>query len=179
MANPQPWCTGPVHIYTFGLYLGTAERAPRRRLVQHYSPVMNDIGGTQVPFDVCYEGRESFVQCRLSRWNYAVLNQLFTISDSTKEGKDLPGDIGTLMLLEGKAFTLQLVYPYATSKPVAMAGMPTGFRYPATVLETEDDDPGTEAEYIDLSFHCYRSYDATTGTFLLYDNNVTGLANPT
>lgn len=170
----QPHCTGAVEIYAAGpsggpLHIGTGERAPRRRMVRHFSPVMNDLGGSAVPFDVTYQGKEAFVFVRLTRFNYANLLTIYDAFAESKGGEDDQSEIGTLMITESKIGQLWLSYPYAGRMP----GMPGGYHFLAAVLDTDEEQPGTEAEYVDLAWHCIRKYQG--GKFLLYDHEFVGL----
>lgn len=174
--SAQPHCTGAVHVYASAgsggaLYIGTGERAPRRRIVRHWSPCMNDLGGSAVPFDIVYQGREAFVFVRLTRFHYANLLKIYDPFGEAK-GEDDQEEIGTLMMTEGRIGELWLTYPYNERMP----GMPTGYHFHAAVLETDEEQPGTEAEYVDLSWHCYRKY--VNGKFQLYDHEIAGANLP-
>lgn len=159
---PQPYCTGPVKIYVSDALLGTGERGPRIRTQRHYAPVFNDLGGTRVPFDLVYESMEAFVTVRLTWWDYGQL-RLLRRPMGAETGNDAEGHIGSLMATEGKTFSLKLDFPYGGR----MEGMPKGIKFVAAVLETDEDQPGTEAEYVDLTFHCIRKYN--NGSFQLFE----------
>jgi hypothetical protein len=166
----QVFCSGPVAVYT-GIstptLLGYGEKAPRISQKRHFKPVFNDLGGSMVPFDVTYQSQEAFVTVRLTWWNYAAL--LDELTPINEEGVDQDGDIGTLMILEGFCTQLWLNFPNSGGGG-AMPGMPAAIHFPAAVLESGDDQPGTDAEYYDLSWHCLRKYSSDGKTFTLYDH---------
>lgn len=176
----RPFCTGFVSIYASvgssgsPLYIGTGERAPKRRHVKHYSQVMNDRSGVMEPFDSLYQGRFGIVTVRLSAWNYENLIAIWT-APTAEEGVDLLEDHGKLMMTDEEAGQLWLVYANGGGGG-SMPGMPSGYHYPIALLETDEDQPGTDAEYIDLTWLCRRKYD--DGRFTLYDTDVGGLPNP-
>lgn len=170
----QPHCSGAVNVFAAGpsggtLYLGTGERAPRRKMIRHFSPVMNDLGGSVEPFDICYQGKSGFVYLRLTRFNYENVLRIYDAFAEGEGGEDDASEIGTLMITEGKVGQLWMTYPYAERMP----GMPAGYHFLAAVLETDEEQPGTEAEYIDLAFRCYRKYEG--GKFKLYNHDTAGL----
>ena len=190
-----PYCTGPVALYVgipsgpsdFGTpqFLGHGELAPRIKRDKKYAPIMCDLGGNLIPFDMSWQGQQAFVFVTLTRWNwnvYEVISQIvsgggssgvYTLGDSF-------GDIGTLMMTENVGFTLWLQYPYAN--PAAghpafgAAFMPLGIRFYCAFLEQEDDlEPGTQPNKQHLAFHCIRDYDPTTGALTLGDTNMSGI----
>jgi hypothetical protein len=184
--------TGPAHIYCgvgpnkSPLYLGTAERYPKISIRPHFKPTFTDIGG-DVPFDMSFQGEEGFVSADISRWNeitYAIMaarprhrHPLFP------RGSTFNGDIGTLMLAEGAAYPIWVVFPYAAVNggKAAFADMPAGFRFVSSYLMGPDElEPlGTTPQKERLIWHCLRSFYITTGgnarQFLLYDHDMRGL----
>lgn len=183
MTTAQQYCTGPVFVYVNRKYLGTGERAPRRRHEAAYSAMMNDLSGVVHPFDMTYQGRIGIVTVRLTRWDYDVLLDLYErakppIGAGGFDGLDQWGTIGSFAVLEGASAELALVYPYGTLKP-AMNNMPRGYRYPVAVLETDEEQPGTNALHVDLTWRCIGQYDNVTGNITLYDHDVNGLPQPT
>ena|ERR1051326_8431687 len=188
----QLWTTGPAHLYigptnpsspltASALYLGTAEVAPQIEILAKYAPVFNDLAGSQVPFDTIFEGEMGHTFVELNRFNEATLaiaqNRPNHFTSGTR-GSNVGGDVGTLMLTEGKAFSVYVVFPYA-SKP-AYAGMPAGYRFPFSVLLSPDrfTKLGTRERKVALIFEHLRGFYPATGVFGLYDNVVAGLPNP-
>lgn len=186
----QAYVRGPAHIFAgVGMagtpfYLGTAERTPKIQIRRAFSPVWNDLGGQLVPYDWCYEGQEGFVVADLTRWNQPVLAALQgaprqTIAAATP-GTDVVGDIGTLMVTEGAAIPLWIMFPY-TAK-AAFAAQPAGYHFLATWLLGPDDldENNTKNAKVRLSWYCGRagliSQAPIPGiAWALYDFNLAGM----
>lgn len=184
-----PYVTGPVHIYvgTGGapprnpaspgtpVYLGSAEVAPRIRLNPQWVPVNNDAAGARLPYDVIWSGEDGTISGALTVWNWAVYaacrrrpNNAGTI------GFNAVGDVGTLMVTEGMAYPLWLHFPYFTK--FSGAGMPAGRRFLACwLLGPDEEEPGTGVNRVHFTFQAHRWYDPSTGTFTLYDENMSGI----
>ena len=195
----QPYVTGPAGvIIAFSgvpVFLGHCERSPSIQIRPYYSPVFSDFAGQRVPLDMIYDGEEAMVSLDLTRYNEAVYTSLASrpqgagaAAIAPARGTNVPGDIGTLMLLEGYTTHLWITFPYAAktvfSSPAAPAGaggiMPAGYHFHAAYLEGPDDlgPLGTTARRLRLNFHCIRTYSvASTGpVFTLYDNLMTAVA---
>lgn len=180
------YVTGPAHIFVQlpGIagpqaysYLGTAERYPKISIRPANEPVFNDIGG-KVPFDMAHMGEEAFVSADISRWNepvYAALAARPRPGSGTR-GVNVAGDIGTLYVTEGFAYSLAVLFPYAAKLVYAAAGMPAGYRFLSSYLVGPDElEPlGTTPRKIRLMWHCLRTYDPSTGSLFLYDHDMTG-----
>ena len=179
----QPFVRGPVHVFYAvngsASYLGTGERAPRVAIRRCYAPVNNDLTGVSFPFDYAYEGAECWVTLRLTRWNEVVQTLIADPVFNTLAGVDVLGSIGTLMVTEGAARQLWLLFTYGPGSPAvkaAMATQPAGFRFPFSFLDQEASyEGGTDPASVTLSFHCVRGYNPSTGAFGLFDSNMSGL----
>jgi len=158
----QPHVTGPVKVSVGADVLGYGERGPRIRHIKHYAPVFCDLGGTRVPFDECYEGEEAFVTIRLSVFDQAVLKNLRT-EPAEEAGAYAGSVVGSLMMTEQLRFELKLEFPYSQRMP----GMPASRTYKNAELDSDDTATGTEAEYVDLTFHCLPYWDGED--FVLYE----------
>jgi hypothetical protein len=190
MANP--YVTGPVHVWirfygSSALYLGTGRNAPRFRIRRAWEGIMNDITGTQIPFDMLYEGQEAFTTVELTRWNEGTYQLLASMPDPSKfplTGPlfDVAGDIGTLMVTENKAFQLGLVFPYA-SKPTFLlspgGSMPAGYHFFNTWLESPDEfTVGTGENSKGLLFHSIKGFNPSTGAGNLGDYDISWTGTP-
>lgn len=192
----QVYNTGAVFVYAgigsqgSAVFVGTGERAPKNRRVRGWSPVFNDLAGDQDPFEELYEGQWAFVIVRLTRpdWNVVttMLSTPFALGQgTTSPGTDNLGDVGTAMMTEGALYPLWLLYDYGGNgrfpKQAMTAGnMPPGRRYRGVKLEGPDEEQvGTQANYIDLVWKAKRIYDPNTGKFALYDADMSGLPLPT
>lgn len=167
---------GPPIVSTSLTYLGTCEKAPKIVHRPAWKPVFNDIGGTEVPFDVSYQGEEAFTFADLTRWNEPVFSALQARPNFPGDvrGLNIPGDIGTLMLTEGRAYQLFIFFPYVAKPAYASGGMPAGYRFVATFLEGPDElsELGTSPRKINLIFHHIRGWDPKTQRFVCYDHAV-------
>ena len=182
-----PYVTGPVDIWVApgnegAIFLGHAEHGPTISVRPRYSPVYVDLAGQTIPYDMVYDGEDAIVTATLTRWNQNVLDLIEAIANDTASGIDDPGDIGSLMLTEGKAYELWLHFPYA-AKP-AFADMLPGQRFPCAFLETDDSPAlGTQAKKAHVVWHCLRYLDMSvtnefgTGRFLLWDGNMSALGS--
>lgn len=190
----QPYVSGPAHIYVgfktspdptvpgTMFFLGHAERSPKISVRPQYSPVFVSLGGT-VPFDWTYQGEEALIVANLTRWNENIYQAIaakgrgpaaLAAGGASGRGIDLAGEIGSLMVHERIGVTLTLVFPYATK--AAMAGQPLGYRFIFAQLENDElDRLGTEARSIPLVFRAARSFNSATGSFVLFDHNITGI----
>ncbi len=192
----QPYVTGPCHIaVAFGLratnrfgtplYLGTAERSPRIQIRPTWTPLFNDIGGSQIPFDMAYEGDEAFISADLTRWNEGIYALLAARTNNPANqlgrGTNINGDLGTLMITENVANILLLQFPYSTLKAATYGTQPAGYRFLRTWLEGPDDlDPlGTQPRKIRLVFRALRAFSITSNgpNFGLYDHNMVAFPN--
>lgn len=168
-----------VDVAVTPLYLGTAEKTPKITLRPAWREAFADQGG-EVPHDVAFAGEEAFVSADISRWNETTYNVLASRPSHTAgaRGASLLGEIGTLMVTEGRTAPLWVVFPYAL-KP-AYASMPGGYHFVASFLVGPDElEPlGTNPRKIRLIWRCLRKYIPGSGTYQLYDHNVNGLPSP-
>lgn len=181
----QAYNTGPVHIYwqLFSLqmaYLGTCERAPRIVHTAYFEPIFNDIAGTKVPYDELFQGKDASIAGDLTRWNEAVLKDAETrVGNGAQvqpDGLDDEQSRGTMMLAEGQAGILILHFPYYAKPVMSAAGMRPGYRYFGAWLAGPDDKTlGTQVNKAHIQFRALPVYQYTTGKFLLYDTNLSGI----
>lgn len=190
----QPYVTGPVAVYvgigslgnplaTYApVFFGHGERAPKPSLNRGYEPVMCDLSGTQLPFDVLYEGQDALIRVDFTRWNEPVYQAISNITSTAvptnlSPGVDPSSAVGTLMVTEGKTYPVWLRFPYGgAGGKASMATLPRGYRYLSCVLESPDDrEPGTGVNRLSLIFHAYRAFSPSLGTFTLYDYDMSAL----
>ncbi len=170
--------TGPANIFVgIGanktmLYLGTCMRPPRIRIRRGNVPVFNDLGGTQIPFDMMSSNQEAFTKGTLNRFNRPVMNALQAMPNpySGVRGLQQAGDIGSLYIQEGLAFPLVMQFPNYLIKPaMRAAGLPPGYLFYATWFEGPDDeDIGTTDNKIDSIFHSLSVFNPANGQMALY-----------
>lgn len=182
----KPYVTGPCHLFLgvgpsgAAIYLGTAERTPEIQIRPSWSPVFNSIAG-EVPFDWLFEGEEAFLTADLTRWNEPVYAASASRPNAgATRGRNIPGDLGTLMISEGFAYQLWALFPYSILKP-AFSDQQQGFRFPAAFLEGPDSlsGLGTINRRNRLMFHAGRAYSINPSglgmDFLCYDGDMSGL----
>jgi len=185
----QPYVTGPCSLWAgvgsggSPVFLGHAERSPSIQVRPSFSPVFNDIAGQRVPMDYIYDGEEGMVSVDLTRYNEVVYAALAARPNpGGSRGVNVPGDIGTLVGIEGMAFQLWLNFPYAAKAAMAFGAMPAGYHFYAAFLEGPDglDGLGTTNRRLRLNFHCIRALisgenNLGQGVFLLYDHDMTAV----
>lgn len=192
MANP--FSSGALLVYAgvgpsySPLFVGTGTRAPRQRIVRNFTPVANDLAGQVEPFDVMYQGQSAVVAVEFSRWNQPIIDRLqstpLAAGAAPNPGLDALGSVGTLMLTEGYAYPLWVLYDYgaggrAPKAGMVATGMASGRRYlQAILIGPDEEEKGTQANTTLLVWHCRRRYDPATGNFSLFDNNMGGLPVP-
>lgn len=175
-------------------FLGTGETAPEITVKAEWEPVMNDLGGTKIPFDVAYEGEEAFISVKLTRWNQTILNLIQNRpyragavrgTNSILSVAGAPagyGDMGSMMITEGLTFGLQCYFPYsvkAAYRNPANGFMPPGMNFPAAMLMgPEVRRGGTKAQSIQLVFHALRDVvlGAGSSAFVLYNETMPAIA---
>lgn len=186
----QPYVTGPCSIFVgvgaggSPVFLGHAERSPSIQIRPSFSPVFNDIAGQRVPYDYIYDGEEGMVSADVTRWNESVYTTIASRPlHSGADGLNAPGEIGSLMGLEGLAYPLWLLFPYASKPAMVAGGMPAGYRFAKAFLEGPDglDGLGTTNRRLRLNFKCMRDFQGEgaalfPGTLYLYDHDMSAVS---
>lgn len=186
------YVTGPCDIFVGSLagpavFVGHAERTPSVQIKPSFSPVYCDLFGQRVPADFLYDGEEAMISADVTRFNESTYAFMAQRPDATiagaRRGSNIPGDIGTLMVAEGYAYSLFLRFPYA-AKPAFSTGsggaMPAGYRFLAAFLEGPDDlgPLGTTNRRIRLNWRAARVPSVVTGSsfgavaLTLYDHDM-------
>lgn len=156
-------------------YVGTGEIAPDIIKQTKFDPVYNDLGGS-LPWDYLFNGEEAVIPINLTVFNWSVVNKL----DASPRPNGTPGfydanAIGSLMMTEGLAYHMWLVFPYAASKAIySAAGMPAGYHFWASWCDSLVVQPGTKANKIRINMRAVRLYQpASIGNgFVLYDHSL-------
>lgn len=173
----QPWVAGPTHLYWDQKYVGTAEKTPFWQTEYGNVPLMNDLSGPVVPFDMLRAGKYAIISADLTRWNYDTVKAMQTVCCKTP-GEWEGFDEGTLLIHEGKAKPLAMDWPY--SSKAAYSGMPPGVTFFYTWLAGPDnwDRMGTNPKRIHLSWYALGKYSPTGGNgggFQLFEYKPSGL----
>lgn len=191
----QVYSAGPSKVWVrfpqdqSAVSFGTCERTPRVRRLRYWEGVRNDLGGTQADFDTSYQGEEVLVGVTLTRFRWAVLARLcnapFYFGPPARfGGTALPGDIGTLAAQEGAFIEVfvQFEYGFGANAKVAMTngGMPFGYRLAcATWHGPDEEELGTAPAKVTGLFYGRRLYDAATGRFTAWDQNLLPIVGQT
>lgn len=166
--------SGPIHLFArfrggnIGLYMGTAVTSPEPELEKHRIPVMNDLGGRSVPFQVVQDGQDAIVFATLNRFNYLLLQSIRALDSGSAPGelngnlfagKELPGARGTLVI-GYRDFELILVAAYAgTSSAGNVADEPRARIYFSADLEKyKESRVGTRVLEVALAIRCQNVY---------------------
>lgn len=186
----QLMTSGPAHFYvgplTAPAYLGTCEESPDIDIVAVERDVYNSLGGVGIPFDKAYQGEIGLITAPLNRYNEAVYqamaNRPRTFQATTPPGLNTAGDVGSLILTEGLAFTTWVLFTFGASgyapKPAMIAGgLPPGYRFFQTFLLGPNRlrNMGTTPKKLILTIGALRAFNPALQTFALYDNLVAGL----
>jgi hypothetical protein len=178
----QPYVTGPCALWVgvgagrAPVFLGHSEVGFTIEERPEWEPVICDLAGTKIPFDIQDMGEDAVVHGTLTRWNEPVFNKLLAHPRSGgTPGRNISGDRGFLMQQEGGAVPIWLVFPYVAKPAMAAGGMPPGRRYPFAVVQQKSMAPcGSKALKRLVVFHCLPAFNVATGSFTLYDTNMTG-----
>ena len=200
------WATGPAFIYAApptysigsALFVGTCEQKPTFDVDFLFAPLMNDVAGDE-SMDEMYVGQRGTGSFSFGRFNYNVAEALANANPaaalavaagggvSARGGLSVPGDIGSLMLTEGRNFVLYVVFPYYVKPAMgagAPAGMVPGYRFPGCMVSKHSPKMGTQPHSKTMIVNMKRIFDPTVtnaygyGGFLLYDYSIAGLPAP-
>src|SRR5215468_4185309 len=115
-----PQTTGAVEIFAgvgpgrSHLFLGWGKTSPRFQRRYGYLPFFTDLGGPAIPMDEVFAGQEAYISVDLNFFRADTLGRVESVPNPGGSGAlgNVFGDIGTLMVWEGMAYALTLVFPY-------------------------------------------------------------------
>lgn len=152
-------------------YLGTCEQAPRIRLNPQYEGVVNEKAGIKLPIDYSYQGEDGEVAGTLTEWNELVYERIQNKpAQSGTLGKNVVGDIGSLLQLEGYTFHTWIHFPYVTKVYGTTLSMPACYHFPACRAIGEELSLGTVANKRLFAIAADRYYNAADCSITVYDN---------
>jgi hypothetical protein len=179
------YALGPAHIfvqfrtgtgssYESAVYLGTCETAPQDSDEPKYVPVMNNIGGSEVPVQLTYQRRQITVAGVFNRYDYSVVRR---IMDPARIG--LPGTMGidnrcaTGSLVLGRTdFRLIRVNQFSGFAPTCIGlpeDAPVGRMYFAAVQAKVDiQKAAAGVDALPMVFQTIGLYDPATKGFAHY-----------
>jgi hypothetical protein len=195
----QLFTTGPILVFVASgdgqmtpKYLGTCEGGVPIEFRHEWEGVRNDLGGTKLDFDRAYEGSSALITLNLTRWNMPVLQALIGMPNASfrlKTGPQVPpyqagvntiGDLGTLYFTELQAVCLWL--QFGVKRSAARAGFYApeegGMRFPVATLQSSSQPrSGTRARQYNLVYQALRNYLPNQGSLVLYDEDMSAVAN--
>jgi hypothetical protein len=164
---------GPIDVYArlrngTAAYLGTTVAGPEPEAEQSFLPVINDLGGRSVPFQVVYDGAEHLVTLVLNRFDYSVWSTLRALTPGGL-GADAGVSRGTLVL-GVYDFELILIFTYKNAPAAAQAAdMPAGRRYYSARIEKyRESTQGTRVTEVATIIRCSNLFNPTTRAFGLF-----------
>lgn len=166
------------------LYLGTAVTSPEEDAEDFLLPVLNDLGGRQVPMDYVRDRRKAMVTTtvgRLNRSTYRTLRGETSVAanaSSYVEGANLNGSL-TIAL---SSFQLLLVNSFVASGiNIPSADQPVGrCYYSAIPRRFNERREGSRVVEASVLFECISPFTANNRAFSLYteDPNFWGTVTP-
>lgn len=179
----QVYVPGPVSVWVdtpgqsgFPTLLGYGENGVNIVVRAMYDAVMNDLGGTQIPFDRLFMGEEGQVSTVLTVFNWGVYESVCMARPdfASTPGTSRFGDLGTEVWGEAAGYNLWLRFPYQTAFTASNPGMVAGYHFFRSFMPENQPLFNTSAVKIPVNFQCIRSYNYSTGSWALYDHNMTG-----
>lgn len=166
-------------------YLGTAVLAPDQEAEDYTIPVMNDLGGRSVPFQLVQDGEDWLVMTTMNRFDMSVLNAIRALQSG---GPDQPKTLGTetgrargTLVIGISDFQLILVNTYAgTPSAGANAGdlpIARGF-YSSKILKYKESTQGTRVLEVSMAIKCNNVFNPVTRGFSLYTQGNPGNLGP-
>lgn len=181
---------GPIHLFSrfrnnsTAFYLGTCVAAPEPEHEQFDIPIMNDIGGRSVPFQIIQDGELAYVSATLNRFDWRLLQSLralpsqaansITTSPNTggnpNAGQEFAGARGTLALGIND-WQLVLLYQYAGTISAGSFtnsdnDLPFGRIYSSVrIKKYKESTVGTRVMEVAMILECHNIYDPVTRSF--------------
>lgn len=177
------YALGPAHIflrfrsgaaYEPAVYLGTCETAPQDTDEPQYVPVMNNIGGSEVPVQLTYQRRRMSVAGVFNRYDYSVVRRVMDPARTGAPGTmGLDGRCDTGSLVLGKTdFQLIRVNQFGGFAPACVglpADAPVGRMYYSVVQAKVDiQKAAAGVDALPIVFQCLGLYVPTTKSFAHY-----------
>lgn len=164
------------------VYLGSTEDTPQVDFDPAYVPVYRPEMGSTHPADRLYDGEEATIVCDLTSYNEfvyffcAALGSAGVLNLFAPRGVAAEGHLGTLVVAEGMAIPLWLLFPYAQKPQMGLNGMPAGYRFFACTLTSHSlGNLNTKPRKVRLVWRGMRVGVPRTGVAGLYDHDVRGL----
>lgn len=191
MASLQ-FTPGPIDLFcqfrsvaggTFGAaqYLGTCVTAPEPEEEQFKIPVMNDLGGRSVPFQLVQDGETASLVCTLNRFDLTVARLLRAQSSGRFSvlgiGNETNIARGTLVIgVSDFQFILRNRYGLLAVSGLPAGVMPLGRKYlSANCRKYKESTVGTRVLEVAFALDFQNVYFAN-GDFALYTEDLSGVS---
>ena len=212
MPSASLYSTGPALIYincgstkSSPKFLGTFEERPEITIERAFAPVKNDLGGSELPLDRTYQGKEGTVAGVINRFRMDVLRAAMaapispgasaTTSEPANplpganaqgiEGSDVGASYGALMTQENRGYDLWLFFPRKAVPAMSAACFIPGYHFLSAFLLGPDKIlAGSGDLKTTVVFKCQRQVvtagrTALTMTLNLFDHDMSAVANLT
>lgn len=180
MATP-----GPRHLFArgranpLGLYLGTCIVAPEPESEFFKIPVMNDLGGRSVPFQLIQDGEKDVVVAVMNRFNLPLLRAMRAVAGGGSALGSESGYARGTLVLGVNDFELIIVNGYAGTAASATIDLEAGRRYySANLMKYKESTAGTRVLDVALAFECHNLFDKGTRGFGLFTETNLGPLEP-
>ena len=184
---------GPIHLFarfrnnTTADYLGTSVVCPEPEGEKFKLPVMNDLSGRSVPFQLVQDGESHMVMATMNRFDITVYRAIRAL-ESGGAGLGFEGPFARGTLVMGVSdFELILVNQYAGTVVQGFSGtagsatadLNAGRRYFSSNLRKyKESTAGNRVLEIALAIECQNIFVPLTGGFALYSETDLGVLGP-
>lgn len=184
---------GPIHLYvrfrnkSIADYLGTCVVAPEPEATKYKIPVMNDLSGRSVPFQLVQDGENHIVLATTNRFDYAVYRAIRALDNGSPAGQGVLGAESGLargtLVIGVSDFELILVNGYygtaAAGSGTAPLILNAGRRYySSNLMKYKESTAGTRVQEIALAIGCENVFIPATRGFGLYSETDLGVLGP-
>lgn len=95
-------------------FLGLSEDGVQLQLLSSFEDIYNDAGGPMVPIDVQWMGEQAYMSMTMNKYNESVLQKCAArrVGTGIVPGACEVNGLGSLMIAEGFAYPILLLFPY-------------------------------------------------------------------
>ena len=186
---------GPINIFVrfrnqaTAVYLGTCVTAPENEEEKYKIPVLNDLGGRSVPFQLVQDGQVDYVYATVNRFDYFVVQNIKNVESGAPPTGAAPNPAigietglarGTLTIgISDFELILTNQYFGTTSAGqfvggIAASDLAFGRRYySANMRKCKESTVGTRVLEIALAFECQNVFLPASRGFQMYTEDPT------
>lgn len=175
--------SGPGGSISTYAYLGTCVTAPEPEEEQFKIPVMNDLGGRSVPFQLIQDGETASLLCTLNRFDLTVARLLRAQSSGQFNvngiGSESATARGTLVIgVSDFQFILKNRYGGLAVSGPANGVSPYGrLYYSANCRKYKESTVGTRVQEVAFALDFQNVYNVSTGAFGLYTEDISNIVS--